>query len=138
MQIIKKYYYYKQEKIISQKEGRGWQILRAPEGLRFPCQNYYEEVKDLMKHYENYASVNVDKLVNVPMDYNGIMGVPMTYLKKRNDDIFRIIGLGSAHSIASGLQYEVDYTDSKIDHGGNPVVDGHLTYVRIFIKNITI
>ena len=62
----------------------------------------------------------------------------MTYLKKRNDDIFRIIGLGSAHSIASGLQYEVDYTDSKIDHGGNPVVDGHLTYVRIFIKNITI
>ena len=30
------------------------------------------------------------------------------------------------------------YTDSKIDHGGNPVVDGHLKYVRIFIKNITI
>ena len=62
----------------------------------------------------------------------------MTYLKKRNDDIFRVIGLGSAHSIASGLQYEVNYTRSEIDHGGNPVVDGHLTYVRIFIKNITI
>ena len=41
-------------------------------------------------------------------------------------------------TLPSGLQYEVDYTDSKIDHGGNPVVDGHLTYVRIFIKNITI
>ena len=91
-----------------------------------------------MKHYEDYASVNVDKLANMPMDYNGIMGVPMTYLKKRNDDIFRVIGLGSAHSIASGLQYEVDYTDSKIDHGGNPIADGHLMYVRIFIKNITI
>lgn len=91
-----------------------------------------------MKPYENYAAINVDKLVNVPMDYNGIMGVPMTYLKKRNDDIFRIIGLGSAHSVASGLQYEVNYTRSEIDHGGNPVVDGHFTYVRIFIKNITI
>lgn len=91
-----------------------------------------------MKHYENYASVNVDKLANVPMDYNGIMGVPMSYLKKCNDNIFKIIGLGSAHSVASGLKYEVDYTDSKIDHGGDPVVDGHLTYVRIFIKNITI
>ena len=60
------------------------------------------------------------------------------YLKKRNDDMFKIVGLGSAHSIASGLQYEVNYTRSEIDHGGNPVVDGHLTYVRIFIKNITI
>lgn len=98
----------------------------------------YEDVKDLMKPYENYMAINVDKLTNVPIDYSGVMGVPMTYLKKRNDDMFKIVGLGSAHSIASGLQYEVDYTDSKIDHGGNPVVDGHLTYVRIFIKNITI
>lgn len=106
--------------------------------MKFMPTKKYEDVKDLMKSYENYAAINVDKLINVPMDYNGIMGVPMTYLKKRNDDIFRIIGLGSAHSIASGLQYEVNYTDSKIDHGGNPVVDGHLTYVRIFIKNITI
>ena len=106
--------------------------------VKFMPTKKYEDVKDLMKPYENYAAINVDKLANVPIDYSGVMGVPMTYLKKRNDDIFKIVGLDSAHSIASGLQYEVDYTDSKIDHGGNPVVDGHLTYVRIFIKNITI
>ena len=76
MQIVKKYHYCKQEKIILQKEGGKRQFFRASKGTRFPCQNYYEEVKDLMKHYENYASVNVDKLANVPMDYNGIMGVP--------------------------------------------------------------
>lgn len=98
----------------------------------------YEEVKDLMKPYENYAAVNVDKLANVPMDYDGVMGVPVTYLKKRNDEMFEILGFGSAHSPASGLQYDVTYTPLKIDHGGNPVIDGHLTYVRIFIKNITI
>lgn len=106
--------------------------------VKFMPTKKYKDVKDLMKPYENYAAINVDKLVNVPMDYNGIMGVPITYLKKRNDDIFRIIGLGSAQSIASGLQYEVNYTRSEIDCGGNPVVDGHLTYSRIFIKNITI
>ncbi len=98
----------------------------------------YEEVKDLMKPYENYAAVNVDKLANVPMDYDGVMGVPVTYLKKRNDEMFEILGFGSAHSPASGLQYNVTYTPLKIDHGGNPVIDGRLTYVRIFIKNITI
>lgn len=106
--------------------------------VKFMPTKKYEDVKDLIKPYENYAAINVDKLVNVPTDYSGVMGVPMTYLKKRNDDMFKIVGLGSAHSIASGLQYEVNYTNSKIDHGGNPVVDGHLTYVRIFIKNITI
>lgn len=106
--------------------------------VKFVPTKRYKEVKDLMKHYENYAAVNVDKLANVPMDYDGVMGVPVTYLKKRNDEMFEILGFGSAHSPASGLQYDVTYTPLKIDHGGNPVVDGHLTYVRIFIKNITI
>lgn len=102
--------------------------------VKFMPTKKWDEVKDLIKPYENYAAVNVDKLANVPMDYNGVMGVPVTYLKKRNDEMFEILGFGSAHSPASGLQYDVTYTPLKIDHGGNPVVDGHLTYVRIFIK----
>lgn len=44
--------------------------------MKFMPTKKYEDVKDLMKPYENYAAINVDKLVNVPMDYNGIMGVP--------------------------------------------------------------
>lgn len=106
--------------------------------VKFMPTKKWDEVKDLIRPYENYAAVNVDKLANVPVDYDGVMGVPVTYLKKRNDEMFKIIGLGGAQSPASGLQYSVSYSPLKIDHGGNPVIEGHLTYSRIFIKNIAI
>ena len=44
--------------------------------------------------YENYDAINVDKTADIPMDYFGKMGVPITFLDKYNPDQFEIIELG--------------------------------------------
>lgn len=43
--------------------------------------------------YENYDAINVDKTNEIPFDYEGIMGVPITFLNKYNPDQFEILGM---------------------------------------------
>ena len=44
--------------------------------------------------YDNYDAIEVDRVDNIPMDYDGIMGVPVTFLNKYNPEQFEIIGMG--------------------------------------------
>lgn len=50
--------------------------------------------------YENFenmnGAINVDKVVDIPMDYPGVMGVPVTFFEKYNPDQFEIIGCADA------------------------------------------
>lgn len=43
--------------------------------------------------YDNYEAINVDKVINIPKDYNGAMGVPITFLDKYNPNQFEIIDI---------------------------------------------
>ena len=43
-------------------------------------------------HYDNYDAINVDKVTDIPVDYDGIMGVPITFLDKYNPEQFEIVG----------------------------------------------
>lgn len=54
---------------------------------------HYDE--EIYPKYENYNAINVDKVADIPYDYDGIMGVPITFLDKYNPKQFEIIGLGS-------------------------------------------
>lgn len=56
---------------------------------------YRNYTPDEYPHYENYDAIDVGKTENIPCDYDGIMGVPDTFLDKFNPDQFEIIGLGS-------------------------------------------
>jgi hypothetical protein len=42
--------------------------------------------------YDNYDAINVDKTKDIPMDYTGIMGVPITFMDKYNPEQFEILG----------------------------------------------
>jgi hypothetical protein len=42
--------------------------------------------------YDNYNAIEVSKLQEIPVDYNGIMGVPVTFLDKYNPDQFELLG----------------------------------------------
>lgn len=42
--------------------------------------------------YDNYDAINVDKVVDIPVDYDGAMGVPITFLGKHNPEQFEIVG----------------------------------------------
>ena len=43
-------------------------------------------------YYDNYDAINVDKVADIPTDYDGIMGVPLTFMDKYNPQQFEILG----------------------------------------------
>ena len=45
-------------------------------------------------HYDNYDAINVNSVTEIPMDYYGLMGVPITFMDKYNPDQFEIVTLG--------------------------------------------
>jgi hypothetical protein len=46
--------------------------------------------------YDNYDAINCDKTKDIPMDYTGVIGVPITFIDKYNPEQFEIIGLGNS------------------------------------------
>ena len=100
--------------------------------------------------YDNYDAINVDKVLDIPIDYDGVMGVPITFLDKYNPDQFEIIGLGIANlGLECGVQpYKPHHRKyrKEIQHKGQ--VDGDLymvdendhpvvPYARILIRRKT-
>ncbi len=87
------------------------------------------EPLDLYKHYspeeyptyDNYDAINVDKTSEIPMDYDGIMGVPITFLDKYCPEQFNIIGLDR-------------YVDDNPHYGYRFTINGKETYARILIR----
>ena len=51
--------------------------------------------KEYYQEYLNYPAINVDKIKDIPKDYYGLMGVPLTYLCVHNPSLFRITGSNS-------------------------------------------
>lgn len=48
--------------------------------------------------YDNYDAINVDKTKDIPIDYKGVMGVPITFMYKYNPDQFEILGMTSGRN----------------------------------------
>jgi hypothetical protein len=67
--------------------------------------------------YDNYEAINVDKTKDIPVDYAGAMGVPITFLDKYNPEQFEIIKF------------------RKGDDDKDLVVNGKSPYFRIIVKN---
>ena len=86
--------------------------------------------------YDNYDAINVNKVLDIPVDYDGVMGVPITFLDKHNPEQFEISGLAAGNSKATGLYFNVPYTHHKDDRGGCGVVNNKRTYARILIQRI--
>ena len=82
--------------------------------------------------YDNYDAINVNKTKDIPMDYQGYMGVPITFMGKYNPEQFEIIG--SDYEVKEGLLPEIVNSKwkGKIDRG---YMNGKRMYARILIKN---
>lgn len=86
----------------------------------FPLYKKYSSVE--YKKYDNYDVINVNKTENIPMDYKGVMGVPITFLDKLNPEQFRLLG------IANNVRW--------IGHECITIVNGKDTYNRLLIRII--
>lgn len=90
--------------------------------------------------YDNYDAINVDKTADIPYDYDGIMGVPISFLQLHNPSQFEIIGCFNNYNpetadIEKGQIYgwavRVPSTTSLFR---GPVINGKAKYFRILIK----
>lgn len=92
--------------------------------------------------YDNYNAINVDKVVDIPMDYEGIMGVPVTYIDNYNPNQFEIVGGFNGYKECdydNGLicGTETPYYDSKSKSEKmwtGPTINKVAKYYRILIK----
>ena len=80
--------------------------------------------------YDNYDAINVDKTKEIPMDYPGAMGVPITFLDKYNPEQFEI--LNSNHFRKNET---VPYKSHGLIKDKEGSINGKPKYVRILIKN---
>ena len=69
--------------------------------------------------YDNYDAIEVSKTTEIPKNYKGVMGVPITFFDKYNPEQFEILGNEYDLNIEKGRGY----------------INGERMYSRIFIKN---
>ena len=91
--------------------------------------------------YDNYDAINVDKVADIPCDYPGVMGVPLTFMDKYCPEQFEIVGLAKrgGDPRLKTKNYTKDEYDNYSDLNAGPTIlkDGlpKVIYSRILIKN---
>lgn len=80
--------------------------------------------------YDNYDAINVDKTSDIPQDFNGVIGVPITFLDKYNPEQFEIVGMVSS----AGYNKEIVGIDFLGEKDARPLINGKNIYARILIK----
>lgn len=88
---------------------------------------YKKYSQDEYPKYDNIDAINVDKTSDIPMDYEGVMGVPITFLDKYNPEQFEIIDAIGRYSMIQGPTPETQgkyLTD----------INGQHKYARILIR----
>ena len=89
----------------------------------------YKEDQSRYPHYDNYDAIEVSKVKDIPEDYWGVMGVPITFMDKYNPDQFDIVGCSESEGrgFSNGLWDPASKT-------AQPIIDGHKIYKRLFVR----
>jgi hypothetical protein len=77
--------------------------------------------------YDNYNAIEVSKVNNIPIDYDGVMGVPVTFMNKYNPNQFEIIGCSCSYGEPKGYHIK--------GKGFNASLNGREIFKRLFIKS---
>ncbi len=88
--------------------------------------------KDYPK-YDNYDAINVDKIKEIPKDYDGVMGVPITFMDKHNPKQFEILSSNDYR-----LNDSVPFKEHGLIKDKDGSIGGKPKYVRILIRNKTL
>jgi hypothetical protein len=118
---------------------RGRRFIRV-KGVRwFTNLDYKQRHDDLILYanytperypkYDNYDAINVDKTCEIPMDYDGAMGVPITFLDKYNPEQFELLDAREYTKI-SRLQHKGTFLIKDADSA----IKGKPTYARVLIR----
>lgn len=119
------------------------QLMTMEDNLKYS--KHKEIINDGYKKYENFDAIDVSYTDAIPSDYEGIMGVPITFLNKHNPEQFKILGFGAGEL---GVEAGVQPYDRSLKKMSSALRDGipfiynrekneiKVPYARIFIKRI--
>ena len=103
-------------------------LMTMQDNIKF---SKHKEVKGKeYQKYDNYDAIDISFTDSIPSDYEGVMGVPISFLDKYSPEQFEILGATESEGkgFSNGLWDEL----SKV---AQPVVNGERVYKRIFIKH---
>lgn len=110
------------------------QLMTKADNVKF---SRHKEVRGVgYPTYDNFDAIDVPFVDAIPSDYDGMMGVPITFLNKHNPDQFRIVGSFNAggHGEALGAAKTEIETNGKVMMWNGPVVNRTPMYKRIVIQ----
>lgn len=102
---------YASELVATKKEGSAYKIINGvvkarAQAVWFTNLSVEKRQKELTlfkkytpkeyPKYDNYNAINVERTVEIPMGYKGVMGVPITFLDKHNPEQFEILGIANS------------------------------------------
>lgn len=89
---------------------------------------YKPYIPEAYPRYDNYDAIEVGKTGDIPCDYDGVMGVPISFIDKYNPDQFEILGCSDNGAVPD------EYKLPHFKRHNEPYVDGKKMYKRIFIR----
>ena len=82
--------------------------------------------------FDNYDAINVNKVGDIPCDYTGVMGVPITFMYKYSPDQFEIVNALNRYVLVGNEELNEEIRNNH-SHACN--INGKATYFRILIRN---
>lgn len=104
------------------------ELMTMADNLRFSRHKKQEEFVFLYKKYDNYEAIEIPWTDAIPSDYDGVMGVPVSFLDKYCPDQFEIIGATESEGVgfSNGLWNPESSKQAS--------VNGNKRFKRIFIR----
>lgn len=111
-------------------------LMTVEDNLRY---SRHKEIKGKVSYdrYDNYDAIEIPFTDAIPSDYDGVMGVPITFLDKYNPDQFEIVGSynNGEHGAEVGASKVPIMVSGKPMNWNGPVVGGTPLYKRILIRH---
>ena len=144
---------YAEELIANKKEGSSYRVIDGvvkarSQSIWFTNLDYPKRHEKLIMYkryspyeypkYDNYDAIEVSKTDNIPVDYDGMMGVPVSFLDKHNPDQFEILGITDRKSHLQMKEYTKEDSPSYSNWNRRGVIKINNTlkptYARILIE----
>ena len=138
--------HYASELVANAKEGSAYRIVDGVVKGRLGNASWFTNLDHTNRHeklilykrysaeeyptYDNYDAINVDKIAEIPMDWDGAMGVPITFLDKHNPDQFEILNCNHLRRSCN-----VPFKEHGLIKDKDSAINGKPKYVRIAIRN---
>ena len=137
---------YAQELVETKKEGSAYRLVDGVVKGRLGNAGWFTNLDHAKRHeelilyrkyapeeypkYDNYDAINVNKTAHIPADYDGEMGVPITFLDKHNPEQFELV---SANDIR--VNSSIPFKQHGLIKDKDGAINGKPTYVRIVVRN---